>query len=119
MNRNYQFERQGSQEKGIVVVSPDLLARIDLHRDTLSRADFVELCIDSLTGTVEDRADGTEPSGEHKVAERHRREDNGVSRAEFEEFKSNVLDLLRTCFEAFCDSLQEPLDKATSEAQEL
>ncbi len=108
MNRGNEFERQGGQDKGLVIVPLGLLAKIDLHRDTLSRADFVELCIDSLIAPTDDERDETKPLAGPRVAQYHRREDNGVSRAEFKEFKSDVLSYLRTCFEAFSDSLQNP-----------
>ncbi len=108
MNRGNEFERQGGQDKGLVIVPLGLLAKIDLHRDTLSRADFVELCIDSLIAPTDDERDETKPLAGPRVAQHRRREDNGVSRAEFEEFKSDVLSWLRTCFEAFRDSLQNP-----------
>ena len=73
-------------EKRILIIDDELLKKIDANRGELSRADFINLIINSQLG--EDTASPAVPQ-------------NYVSREEFMEFTQGIKDLLRRFLDFF------------------
>ncbi len=118
MNRKNEMEQEYSQAKGIIIVPLKLLAKIDLNRDTLSRADFIEQCINALMEQGDGESDVSRDAAGFRPTQPSRAENNAVSRTEFGEFKENIKDLLQSCIEYLPDQVVEPLARATGDAQE-
>jgi hypothetical protein len=78
--------------KAILVVSEQLMKQIDENRGDLSRAGFIDFCIDSLLGEEE--------VGRPKPPEAEGKEVY-VSREEFGEFKQSIKDLQKTFIDFF------------------
>ncbi len=92
-----------SQDKGVIIVPGRLLEKIDQCRDKLSRAEFVEFCVDALLKHEEEGVPrGTE--GEESV-----------SRQEFDEFKKGIKELQRAYIDSLLTVSLEPLSKAAAQ----
>ncbi len=117
MNHNHCLEQEDSEDRGMVIIPIPLrlLRKIDLNRDTLGRADFIELCIDTLLGQAGTQCDTTKLFAGLRTTQHHKVEADTVTHAELEEFEKRVKDLLQTCIDCLPDSI---LNKATFEAQE-
>lgn len=86
-----------SQNNAMFVVPQGLLDKIDQHRDKLSRAEFVDLCIDTLLELGEAQGNGAKDT---------------ISRTEFEDFKKSVKDILRVYIDLLPAATSEHLSKA-------
>ncbi len=92
-------------EKGMLILSKDLIERVDQNRGDLSREEFIDFCIDMCLEKGEaEPAEKPEGYG----AEREptmRTEEKGPSAyatvKEFQEFKRGMADILRTFLEFF------------------
>ena len=98
----HNFEREviqnmESQNSAMFVVPQGLLDKIDRHRDKLSRAEFVDLCIDTLLELSETQGNGAKDT---------------INRPEFEEFKKGVKDILR----GYIDLLPSSTSKSPGKA---
>ncbi len=115
-----EFEQEKNGDKCMIIVPVGLLAKIDLNRDKLSRAEFVELCIDTLTER------GDEEGANHiagvftayRVAQQNKLTSSNVTRSEFEDLKSGIKDTLRSFVECLPQQMADSWTHATSEAQE-
>ena len=94
-----------SQDKGMIIVPVRLLEKIDQCRDKLSRAEFVEFCVDALLKQGEG------------ISARGAEGEESVSRQEFDEFKKGIKNLQRAYIDLLLTISLEPLSKAS--AQEL
>ena len=94
-----------SQDKGVIIVPVSLLEEIDQCRDKLSRAEFVEFCVDALLKQEEEGVPRGAEGGET------------VSRQEFDEFKKGIKNLQRAYIDLLLTISLEPLSKAS--AQEI
>ncbi len=92
-----------SQDKGMIIMPVRLLERIDQSRDKLSRAEFVEFCVDALLKQEEEGVPrGAEGGGT-------------VSRQEFDEFKKGIKNLQRAYIDLLLTISLEPLSKASAQ----
>lgn len=109
-------QQETSQDKGMIIIPLRVLEKIDRNKDRLSRAEFVELCIDTLLeqGEVLDRLKPTEGS---PLAGRPETEEV-ISREEFEEFKKGIKNLQRAYIDLLLAFTVEPMTKASREEQE-
>ena len=104
---------QGSkEERAVIIVPAGLLEKIDRNRDQMTRAEFVEFCVDTLLGEEKGRPSPAEGgSGPCQTEET-------VSREEFEEFKRKMKDTQRRYIDFFVSVVMEPFSKASAEEQE-
>lgn len=108
---------QSSQGKGIVVFPQEVLEKIDRNKDNLSRAEFIESCLDALLETKEVTGRAEKQPEYGAVAERGEMAE-AVSRREFEEFKRGVKSLQHAFIELLLAFTMEPVAKASKEEQE-
>jgi len=108
---------QTSQRKGIVVFPQEVLEKIDRNKDNLSRAEFIESCLDSLLET-EGAPGRTKKQPEHGTAAERGEVEEAVSQEEFEGFKKGVKNLQRAFIELLLDFAIEPVARASKEEQE-
>ncbi len=95
-----------SQDKGIIIVPASLLEKIDQCRDKLSRAEFVEFCADALL------------KQEEEGVPRGAKDEESVSRQEFDEFKKGIKNLQRAYIDLLLTVSLEPLGKASAQEVE-
>jgi hypothetical protein len=120
MHGKDEFEQEKNDDKCMIIVPVSLLAKIDLNRDKLSRAEFIELCIDTLTER------GDEEGAEHiagmfpayRVAQQNKLTGSNVTRNEFEDLKSGIKDTLRAFVESLPQHMADSWTQATSDAEE-
>jgi hypothetical protein len=107
-------------DKGIIVVPMTLLAKVDMNRDKLSRAEFVELCIDTVLNQVEGDADieAAESLLENERIKQAKNPENPVSRGEFLELKENMKGMLRSFVESLPQQATKTWSRATDDAQQ-
>lgn len=103
--------------KGIVVFPQEVLEKIDRNKDNLSRAEFIESCLDSLLETEEVPSRTKKQPESGTVAERGEVEE-AVSREEFQEFRKGIKNLQRAFIELLLDFAIEPVARASKEEQE-
>jgi hypothetical protein len=103
-----------TQDKGMIIFPVRLLEKIDRSRDRLSRAEFVEFCVDTLL--KQEEVSVTEP--EEKISAKGAKAEESVSRQEFEEFKNGIKNLQRAYIELLLAVTLEPLSKASAEEVE-
>jgi hypothetical protein len=86
--------------KAILVVSEELIKKIDENRGDLSRAEFTDFCIDSLL--AEEQVKGERGVPEKEVGWSQLPQAGAyVSREDFEEFKQSIKDLLKAFIDFF------------------
>ena len=107
-------------QRAILVIPQALLEKIDRHRDELSRAEFMEVCIQSLLEHGEEAGHLQEQGMEEKPSTfaRNGEGTQGVSRQEFEEFARRVKELQQLFVNFLLDYGLESLDRAPTEVQE-
>ena len=108
---------QPSRGKGIVVFPQEVLDKIDRNKDNLSRAEFIESCLDSLLETEEVPSSTKKQPESGTVAERGEVEE-AVSQEEFQEFRKGIKNLQRAFIELLLDFAVEPVARASKEEQE-
>ncbi len=108
---------QPNPGKGIVVFPQEVLEKIDRNKDNLSRAEFIETCLDSLLETEEAPVSTKKQPKSGTVAERGEVEE-AVSQEEFDEFRKGIKNLQRAFIELLLDFAIEPVAKASKEEQE-
>lgn len=108
---------QGSQEKGVIILPAEVLEGIDQNRDTLSRAEFVELSINTLLKQEKRHTRLGQQAASGTTIERAEVEST-VSRKEFEQFKKGIKDLQRAYLDLLLTFCIEPISKASKEEQE-
>ncbi len=96
-----------SQDKGMIIVPVRLLEKFDQCRDKLSRAEFVEFCVDALLKHEEEG-----------VSARGAKDEGSVSRQEFDEFKKGIKNLQRAYIDLLLTISLEPLSKASAQEVE-
>ncbi len=110
-----------TRDNALIVIPMSLLEKIDRNRDKYGRAEFIELCIDTLLEHADillEQSILESESTQLSSAPRATKSDgakNAVSRAEFEEFTGGVKDLLYAYIDLLSDSNS---DKVASEVQE-
>lgn len=97
-------EIEQARDNSIVIVPRRLVEKIDRNRDKLSRAGFIELCIDALMDMGDDaEINEAKPNLTRtptKIQDRlPENEPKVVSRAELDEFKRSIKELLRAYVE--------------------
>jgi hypothetical protein len=114
------LEQEKNDDKCMIIVPVSLLAKIDLNRDKLSRAEFVELCIDTLTQQGDD--EGLDPVETvfpaYRVAQSNARNGSNVSRDEFDDLKSSIKDMMRSFVESLPQHMAENWSQATNDAEQ-
>jgi len=108
---------QPGQDKGIVVLPQKVLEKIDRFRDRLSRAEFIEVCIDSLLERGEAPVEIGKQTEYGTTSGRERVEET-VSREEFEEFKKGIKNLQRAYIDVLLAFTVEPAARGAKEEQE-
>ncbi len=103
-----------TQDKGIMIIPAKLLRIIDQSRDTLSRVEFVEVCIDTLLKQGEVSGIAPEEVGTAKGA----KVEESVSRQEFEEFKGGIKNLQRAYIDLLLAFNFEPAARDSTEERE-
>ncbi len=103
-----------TQDKAIIIIPARLLEKIDRSRDRLSRAEFVEFCVDALLKQGE--VSGIAP--EEVGAARGAKAEESVSRQEFDDFKNGIKNLQRAYIDLLLAITLEPLSKASAEELE-
>ncbi len=103
-----------TQDKGIMIIPAKLLRIIDQSRDTLSRVEFVEVCIDTLLKQGEVSGIAPEEVGTAKGA----KVEESVSRQEFEEFKRGIKNLQRAYIDLLLAFNLEPAARGSTEERE-
>ena len=109
-------QQETSQDKGMIIVPLRVLEKIDRNKDRLSRAEFVELCIDTLLEQGEALSRLREQTEGVTIAERPQSEE-AVSRKEFEEFRKGMKKLQRAYMDLLLGLIVDPMTKASSEEQ--
>jgi hypothetical protein len=118
MNRENGMEPEENKSHGMVIIPVSLLEKIDLNRDKLSRADFIELCLDTLLQQGQRYSDSA--SARPGIAQRRKAAERGVSHADFEEFKDDIKELLRSCVDYLPERVDEQdTDERSRRLQEL
>lgn len=114
------LEQEKTDDKCMIIVPVSLLAKIDLNRDKLSRAEFVELCIDTLTQQGDD--EGQDPLETvfpaYRVAQSNTKNGSNVSRDEFDDLKSSIKDMMRSFVESLPQHMAENWSQATNDAEQ-
>ncbi len=112
--------REGSQDKGIVALPPKLLEKIDRNRDKLSRAEFLEFCIDTLDTVLEcsEEQDDAAQRRDGPRTARYEEAEETVSHSEFENLKKDIKELMQVFIDLLLSSMFESMSKATREEQE-
>ncbi len=89
--------------KAMLILEQKLVEKIDEGRGDLSRADFIEFCIDNLLkGTEGEEVGGKEPGiAEETLATKPKGAAAYATREEFQEFKRGITNLLRTFLDFF------------------
>lgn len=108
-------QQETIQDKGIIIVPLIVLEKIDRNRDRLSRAEFIEFCVNALLKQGE--VCGIEPRGKRPLTADIKAEE-AVSREEFEGFKKGIKNLQRAYIDLLVNLVFEPLSKASVEEQE-
>ena len=103
-----------TQDKAIIVIPAKLLRIIDQSRDTLSRVEFIEVCISTLLKQGEVSGVAPEEVGTAKGA----KVEESVSRQEFEEFKRGIKNLQRAYIELLLAFNLEPAARSSMEERE-
>ena len=103
-----------TQDKGIMIIPAKLLRIIDQSRDTLSRVEFVEVCIDTLLKQGEVSGIAPEEVGTAKGA----KVEESVSRQEFEEFKRGIKNLQHAYIDLLLAFNFEPAARDSTEERE-
>lgn len=105
-------ERPNS-ERGIVVLPQKVMEKIDRYREELSRAEFIEICIDALLNQgLPERA---EKRAEEAAGIKRAGAEETVSRREFEEHKKAMKDLQHAYIDLFLNFVIEPAATASEE----
>jgi hypothetical protein len=114
------IEQEKTDDKCMIIVPVSLLAKIDLNRDKLSRAEFVELCIDTLTQQGDD--EGLDPVETvfpaYRVAQSNRQNGSNVTRDEFDDLKTSIKDMMRSFVESLPQHMAENWSQATDDAEQ-
>ena len=97
---------ESSREKGIVIVPQAVLDKIDRNKDDLSRAEFIEACIDALLEGKEAGERGGRTSG------------GDISREEFDDFKKSLRSLQQAIIEMLLAFAVEPAARSSKAEQE-
>ncbi len=126
MTYDYEIEQRQNGDKAMIIVPMRLLSKIDRNREKMGRADFIELCIDTLLEMGEGNRGASRPAAVSSFtapapapsSPAPRRSDESITRSELEEFKKGVKDLLKAYLDCFPDAAVEPLTQATREANE-
>lgn len=89
--------------KAMLILEQKLVEKIDENRDDLSRADFIEFCIDNCLREIEpEEAERKEPDiAEETLATKPKETAIYATREEFREFKRGITNLLRTFLDFF------------------
>jgi hypothetical protein len=92
-------------KKAVLIITEELMKKIDENRGELSRAEFIDVCIDSLLGEGEVKEEEKHPPKKEGV-ERPKppeaeEKEVYVSREEFEEFKQSIKDVQKTFIDFF------------------
>ncbi len=109
--------------RAILVIPQSLLEKIDAYRGEMSRAEFIDFCIEALIREKEleeERAPSEKAWRFRKPARILREEENrGVTKEEFEEFKRSITELQRSFIEFFTTySLEALSNRMSPEEQE-
>ena len=84
----------------MLILDQGLIERIDENRGDLSRAEFVELCIDNCFDGVEPEKEGKH-AAEREFATRRKEVTVYVTEEEFQEFKRGIKDVLKAFLDFF------------------
>lgn len=120
------IEQENTDDKCMIIVPVGLLAKIDLNRDKLSRAEFIELCIDTLTERgdeeTQDAMETVFPAYRVALPKRQNGSNgsNGsnVTRAEFDDLKTSIKDMMRSFVESLPQQMAENWSQATCDAND-
>lgn len=113
-------EQEMTNDRSMIIVPVNLLAKIDMNRDKLSRAEFIELCIDTLTerGDEESRDLVASVFPAYGMAQPRKPARTNVTRDEFDELKTSIKDMLRAFVACMPQHMADSWNEATSDAQE-
>ncbi len=120
MQAREEAEQEMTSDRSMIIVPVGLLAKIDMNRDKLSRAEFIELCIDTLT----ERGDDENPDlvasvfPSYTMAQPRKAASANVSREEFTELKTSIKDMLRAFVACMPQHMADSWNQATNDAQE-
>ncbi|MDO9579427.1 MAG: hypothetical protein Q7J06_02505 [Bacteroidales bacterium] len=103
-----------TQDKAIMIIPARLLRIIDQSRDTLSRVEFVEVCIDTLLKQGDVSGIAPEEVGTAKGA----KVEEFVSLQEFEEFKGGIKNLQHAYIDLLLVFNLEPAARSSTEERE-
>lgn len=108
--------------RAILVIPQSLLEKIDAYRGEMSRAEFIDFCIEALIREKEleeERAPSEKPYRFRKPARIFKEENREVTKEEFEEFKRSIAELQRSFIEFFTTySLEALSNRMSPEEQE-
>ena len=117
---NYdELEERDDERRVMVVVPVSVLAKIDLNRDTLGRAEFVELCIDTLLGQNDVHQEAASTVSRRHLSELRSPAEETITRSELEEFKKKVKDLMQSYMDCMSGSARPVAKENRPEAQKL
>jgi len=103
-----------TKDKAIIVMPAKLMQIIDRNRDTFSRVEFIEVCINTLLKQGEESGVAPEEVGTAKGA----KVEESVSRREFEEFKRGIKNLQRAYIDLLLAFNLEPAARDSTEERE-
>ena len=103
-------ERRAQMSKKMLIVDDKLIDKLDQNRGDVSRAEFVEFCLDRCLEELQTERDQSEEkrAAEPEVATKEREESVSATRREFQEFKRNVRDLITTYLDFVTEHRPEP-----------
>ncbi len=85
-----------AEKRGVLVLSQSLIEKIDEGRGELSRAEFIDFCIDRCLEQVTTEEKERKVKRAAEVAPYHKEEAGFATRDEFEEFRRGITELLGT-----------------------
>ncbi len=94
----------------MLIVDDRLIDKLDENRGDVSRAEFVEFCLDRCLEELQTERDQSEEkrADEREFVTKEREESVSATRREFQEFKRNVRDLITTYLDFVTEHRPEP-----------
>ena len=115
------LEQEVGQDKGMIIMPLRILKKLDRNRDRFSRVEFIEFCIDTLLEQGGVQSEVTQPSSDFKRTKYVELEDNGggsITRGEFEQFRRDIKDLMRSHISLLRGAILEPTSDISFEEQD-
>ncbi len=115
------LEQEGSEDNGMIIIPLRLLKKIDRNRDRFSRVEFIEFCLNTLLEQGGAQSEVTQPPPELRRTKYHEAEDTAsrsISRSEFEQFKRDIKDLMRSHINLLRGAILEPTNEITFDEQD-